>query len=283
MKKNSVFLVTAIIVICLMLPFGLTGCSTKRQEPEKEKQEETKPDSPTIDTDDTQNQSDDQEADDQESNDQEADDQEADDQESNEEKPGYSNSDEPDYSDSADSDDEEEGDQSVYFMELESLYNRHETVDYALSDVTGDGAVELLAACFPTEDGGSGSLYLIYTATNNNHDIEKLLETTGYGLEKILCYKESESLVLYFAGHGHESYDYFRMEDGGYEYVASKGREMTEDGDESDESWVYWSDSAEISESDFYDIIAGMEDGQVTEVNYNDWQEYLPDPYTMED
>ena len=275
MKKNSVFLVTAIIVLCLMLPFGLTGCGTRRQEPEKEKQEETKPDSVTIDTDNTQDQSDNQESDNQES-----DDQESNGQKSNEEKPEDSYSDEPEYSDP---DDEEEGDQSVYFMELESLYNRYETVEYALSDVTGDGAVELLAQCYPTEDGGSGSIYLIYTATNNNHDIEKLLETTGYGLEKIICYKESESLVLYFSGHGHESYDYYRMEGGEYEYVASKGRQMADDGNESDESWIYWSDSAQTSESDFYDTIEGMEDGQATEVNYDEWQEYQPDSYTMED
>ena len=62
------------------------------------------------------------------------------------------------------------------------------------------------------------------------------------------------------------------MEGGEYEYVASKGRQMADDGNESDESWIYWSDSAQTSESDFYDTIEGMEDGQATEVNYDEWQ-----------
>lgn len=259
MNKKSVFLLIAMTVLCLMLTFGLTGCGMRHQEPEKEKQEETKPDSNTIKDDETQDQADEQESVDENSEDPDSD---------------NPDTDQPDYSDSDNSDEEEDGDQSVYFMELESLGNKHESVEYLLSDVTGDGVVDLLADCFPTEEGGSGHLYLIYTATNKSHDLEKLLETTGYGLETITCYNESESLVFYYAGHGHESYDYYRMEDGKYEYVASKGRQMTDDDNESDDTWVYWADSADLSESEFYDMTGGMEAGEAKVVDCVGWQKY---------
>ena len=259
MNKKSVFLLIAMTVLCLMLTFGLTGCGMRHQEPEKEKQEETKPESNIIKDDETQYQ-----ADEQESINENAEDTDSD----------NPDTDQSDYSDSDNSDEEEDGDQSVYFMELESLGKKHESVEYLLSDVTGDGVVDLLVDCFPTEEGGSGHLYLIYTATNKSHDLEKLLETTGYGLETITCYNESESLVFYYAGHGHESYDYYRMEDGKYEYVASKGHQMTDDDNESDDTWVYWADSADLSESEFYDMTGGMEAGEAKVVDCVGWQKY---------
>ena len=272
MKKKRYYLLTVITVFCLMLTFGFTGCGPGNRETGTKTEEATKTDSNTAGEEETKDQTTDQESDDTTSDDVDSEGSDSDDEDSDD-------SDDDDYDDP---DDEEEGDQSVFFEKLDSLKQEHETVSYTLSDITGDDVVDLLVDCWPIEDGGSGHLYLAYEAIDNAHDLNKLLKTAGYGLEEVKFYKESGSLVLYSMGHGREDYSYYKLEDGEYTSVASKGR-MSEDENGSEGSWIYYSDEDEISESEFFEMTDGMEEGGAELIDYSDWQDYEPNSYSMAD
>ena len=97
-------------------------------------------------------------------------------------------------------------------------------VAYKYADVNGDGITDAMVEYFSGENG-SGRHFTIYSYKNGK--LIKLLDEDEYGLQKVIVYKKG--IIIYYRGHGHEEYVYFKKTSTGkIRYFADKSR-MLED------------------------------------------------------
>lgn len=119
----------------------------------------------------------------------------------------------------------------LYKKQLDKL-NRPDITYYVYKyiDVTGDGIVEALVEYHPM--GGSGRKFVIYSYKSGK--LVKLCTIGEYGLDRLYIYKNG--FIMHCAGHGHESYSYYKKtSDGKFRIVADKGRLMEEGAE-----WFYY-------------------------------------------
>ncbi len=98
-------------------------------------------------------------------------------------------------------------------------------VNYYFIDMTGDGVHEAIIQYHP-QDGGSGDVFQIYSYESGKTKL--ILDDMGYGIYRLDVYKESQTFIMFKAGHGHESQTYYNMVDGMFKYVLMKGRPNAE-------------------------------------------------------
>lgn len=107
---------------------------------------------------------------------------------------------------------------------------------------------------------------------------KKQFETSGYGLEKIQFYKKTKTLKIRFRGHGHETFDYYRLKKGEYEGIVMKYRNSVAGGAEENTPWMYYTidnkgPGVEISKSDFNGKLKGLLKGKTISTNAWKWKQ----------
>lgn len=118
-------------------------------------------------------------------------------------------------------------------------------------DVTGDGVQELLVERLP--GGGSGYILEIYTYKNGT--VRQILAHSEYGLEKIVIYKKTGTLVFYGAGHRGVSWArYFRLRSGKYRLTAEKHN--------GGGSWKYFVNDRKASKSNYNNTTTSLKKGK---------------------
>lgn len=148
---------------------------------------------------------------------------------------------------------------AVYDKKLSKLTNLE---GYRYADVTGDKVDEALVQTH--EGGGSGRVFRIYTYKNGK--AKKILETAEYGLETITFYKKSKGLILYGAGHGGEWYEYYKLKNGKFKYLAGKSRVAEAGGGMYNGPWNYYKKTKTITKKQFKKRVNGVKKGKKKKV-----------------
>lgn len=142
-------------------------------------------------------------------------------------------------------------------------------VYYKFADITFDGLHEALIEHHPLE-GGSGRIFEIFTCQGG--EIKTMLKTDEYGLNEIEVYKKSKGFVMGCAGHGAESYWYYKKNGMTYSLVATKGRQNI-GGDLGDPGpWGYENGKGEkISKSKFVSLTKPITKGKKRKLDLGKW------------
>lgn len=134
-------------------------------------------------------------------------------------------------------------------------------------DITGDGIKEGIFI-YNTGKSGSGRVLRIYTYKKGK--IKSIFKIEAYGFSKLIVYKKSKAFILYSAGHGGETYRYYKMSNGKYKEVASKGRQGVKGGAFKNGPWEYSTHGGgsyrQLSKSEFNSLIQGIKKGKKTKV-----------------
>lgn len=137
-----------------------------------------------------------------------------------------------------------------------------ERINGTYIDFTGDGVKEALFV-YPSNNG-SGLDFEIYSYKNGK--IRNILTDGGYGIEWFGIYKKSKSIIMYQAGHGGETYRYYKMNGGKYKYLACKYRSSRNGGSARNGSWMYATGQSltyrSITKAEFNKAIKGVKKGK---------------------
>ena len=145
-----------------------------------------------------------------------------------------------------------------------------------MTDLTGDGVHELFVEHKPEDMGGSGSLVEVYSYSEG--DLDLLLTMGQYGFSECTYYLSTNTLELYGAGHGGEWYDYYRLGDHEYEYVAGRAREAEAGGSDHDGPWNYYSNGQDLTEEEFTALTSDLPAGEIRKTE-KIWERESPRPY----
>lgn len=146
------------------------------------------------------------------------------------------------------------------------------TVYYRYLDLTGDSEQDAILQ-YHTADSGSADTYLILT--RNGKKVNTLLSTTKYGVYKFTFYKKAKSMVCYSAGHGGETYTYYKLKKGTYKEIASKSRTALAGGGSENGKWYYYdAQSNTISKAKFNGKTKGLKKGSKKVVQLSNMKLY---------
>lgn len=149
----------------------------------------------------------------------------------------------------------------LYDKKTNTLKAKSQYVWYKYVDVTGDGVKEAVINYKLKTEGGSSSTVCVYKYSSGK--IKRILKISNYGFSKVISYKKSKGLVLYSAGHGSESYQYFKMSGGKYKYKGMKSRIAKNGGSYYNGPWYYYNASASrIKKAKFKSLINGIVSGK---------------------
>lgn len=158
----------------------------------------------------------------------------------------------------------------LYNKKVNNLRKLGTYVAYKYVDISGDGIHEALIEYHPNT-GGSGRIFQIYTYKNGK--MVRILNSREYGLSKVMVYAKSKSLVYYRAGHGGEGYCYYKLKNGKYQLVASRGRVAYAGGGSYNGSWYYYnSKDKAITKTKFASLTKGMTTGSKKTMKIQNWK-----------
>ena len=153
---------------------------------------------------------------------------------------------------------------SAYKKEIRNFQKFVKSTWYKFTDITGDGIHE--AIVFGKTIGGSGNIWKIYTYKNGK--VVNILDSSEYGLDKMVVYKKTKSFYYHRAGHGSENYVFMQLKNGKYQLVAVKGRPQ--------DGTVKWSyshgNNEEISRNEYNKIIKKLKQGKAIKMNPLKWK-----------
>jgi hypothetical protein len=135
------------------------------------------------------------------------------------------------------------------------------SIAYKFADVNGDGITDAMVE-YHTGKNGSGRHFTIYSYKGGK--LIKLLDEDEYGLEKVIVRKKG--IVLYYCGHGHEEYSYYKKTSTGkFRLTASKGRML-------EAKWIYWNRSGkEVSKTAFNKLVKTITSGSKKTYSISSW------------
>lgn len=162
----------------------------------------------------------------------------------------------------------------LYKKKISSLKNKSSYVSYKFTDIDGDGMQEMMIENHPG-DKGSARHFQIYTCKKGK--LVRTLSIMEYGLDCVTIYKKAKSMVVYYVGHGHVSYEYFKKKSGKYKLIASRGRMAIAGGNPTNGQWYYYSKSGEIKKKAFSKLIKGMQSGEKKSYPVSKWKTVYPD------
>lgn len=162
----------------------------------------------------------------------------------------------------------------VYKKKIKAIKKKSMFYSYKYMDVSGDGTDELLILYHPKLHG-SGDEFRIYAYVNKK--VTCICSEGRYGLNKITAYKKTKSLITYYAGHGGESYSYWKMRNGKFKNIASKGRQAVAGGGDYNGSWNYNGSKGSAAKYNFAKQIKGIKKGKKRETVTTNWPELTGD------
>lgn len=158
---------------------------------------------------------------------------------------------------------------TAYDNTRQDLLEKSSGLTWKYTDLTGDGIHEFIAEYNPKIGGPAQQV--IYTWKNGK--VKCILNASVYGMNSIIVYKKSKSLIIHGAGHGGEQYVYYKLQNGKYKTIASKGRQSENGGGIKNGPWYYYdSESSSIGKSVFNSLIKGIKKGKKIKLNPLKWE-----------
>ena len=159
----------------------------------------------------------------------------------------------------------------LYEKKLTSL-RKTSYVSCKWADLTGDGVHEGIFV-YQLRSGGMGDKIDIYTYKKGK--ISRILTEEKYGPSQIIAYRKSGSVLIYCAGHGGETYHYYKLKNGTYKGLGSQSRQAIAGGSIANGPWVYsTAKGAATTKAKFDKAVKGVKKGSRTILKIADWKSY---------
>ena len=158
----------------------------------------------------------------------------------------------------------------AFDKKISALKKKCSGMSYKYADIVGNSTHEALVQY--DLKNGDGFHFVIYSYKNGK--VKTALDTRIYGLAKITAYKSSKSLICYNAGHGGETYSYYKMNGKGkYILKACKSREAIAGGSVKNGSWYYYDGKMnKVTKSAFNTKTKGIKKGKKKTLNLSKWK-----------
>ena len=157
----------------------------------------------------------------------------------------------------------------AFRKKIESIKTECISYNYKFVNVTGDSTHEMLITYYSGLHG-SGTDFRIYAYKNKK--AKCIHKEVSYGLSKITVYKKAKSMVLYYAGHGGETYSYLKMKNGKFKSIASKSRISENGGGEYNGPWQYSVYKGSPTKKNYKKLTKKLKKGKKKIISTNNWQ-----------